>query len=128
MGATRIHGLLLAGIVGAALTTGCSDDNKTSKYPPAGNTPAPAASAMASEPAQTGGSASDVIAQAKDAIKAAKANNWIWRDTEKFLKKAEAALAKGDNDTAMKNAKKALSQAKLAVAQYKLEQSTNRGL
>lgn len=63
------------------------------------------------------------INSAKAAIAQAKSLDWIWRDTEKFLKKAEAAAAKGENDEALKLANKAKSQAELAVNQYYLEKA-----
>ena len=46
------------------------------------------------------------IAAAQAAIAKAKANEWIWRDTEKFLKQAQDAAAKGDNEAALKLANK----------------------
>ncbi len=74
------------------------------------------------EPAAKGPSeVSQAIDGAKSAIASAKSVNWIWRDTEKFLKQAEAAAAKGDDATAIKLANKARSQAELAVDQYYLE-------
>ena len=63
------------------------------------------------------------INNAKSAIAGAKSVNWIWRDTEKFLKQAEAAAAKGDEATAVKLANKARSQAIEAVNQYYLEEA-----
>lgn len=63
------------------------------------------------------------IAAAKTAIKQAKMLDWIWRDTEKFLKKAEAAAKKGDNAKAMKLANKSRQQADDAVNQYYLEKA-----
>ena len=68
------------------------------------------------------------IASAASAIKAAKANNWIWRDTEKFLKQAQAAADKGDTKAAVKLANKAKFQAETAVTQYKFETANPRGL
>ena len=68
------------------------------------------------------------IAAANSAIKAAKANKWIWRDTEKFAKQAQAAADKGDNAAAIKLATKAKAQAEDAVAQYKHEKANPRGL
>jgi hypothetical protein len=68
------------------------------------------------------------IASANSAIKAAKANNWIWRDTEKFAKNAQAAADKGDNATAVKLANKAKGEADNAIAQYKHESANPRGL
>lgn len=72
--------------------------------------------------------AEKAIASAKDAIAKAKANNWIWRDTEKMLKDAEKAYKEGKYDQAIKLAKKAENEAKLAVEQYQKEQSMDRGL
>jgi nucleoid-associated protein YgaU len=78
--------------------------------------PAPAADAGKAQ-------ATQAIDSAKAAIAKAKSLDWIWRDTEKFLKQAEDALAKGDNDTALKMANKARGQAEMAVNQYYLEQA-----
>ena len=72
--------------------------------------------------------ATAAIAAANDAIKKAKANNWMWRDTEKFAKEAQAAADKGDNATAIKLANKAKSQAESAVAQFNHEKNNPRGL
>lgn len=68
------------------------------------------------------------ITNAEDAIKAAKANDWIWRDTEDFLKEAKEAADKGDNDSAILLAKKAQFQAEAAVIQYNHEKDNPRGL
>jgi nucleoid-associated protein YgaU len=72
---------------------------------------------------QGGVKADQAIAAAEAAIAKAKANEWIWRDTEKFLKQAREAAAKGDSDTAVKLANKARSQAEGALNQYYLEQA-----
>lgn len=72
--------------------------------------------------------AEKAIADAKDAIAKAKENNWIWRDTEKFLKDAEKAHKEGKYDEAIKLAKKAKQEAELAVEQYQQEQNIDRGL
>ena len=72
--------------------------------------------------------AAAAIAGANDAIKEAKANNWIWRDTEKFVKQAQKAADKGDNAAAIKLANKAKAQAEDAVAQYQYEKANPRGL
>lgn len=68
------------------------------------------------------------IKNAADAIKAAKANDWIWRDTESFLKEAEAAAKKGENQQAIELADKAKFQAESAVIQYNYEREHPRGL
>ncbi|MBT8122306.1 MAG: hypothetical protein KJO10_07220 [Gammaproteobacteria bacterium] len=68
------------------------------------------------------------IASANTAIKQAKANNWIWRDTESFVKKAQEAADKGDNAAAIKLASKAKEQAEDAVKQYEYEKANPRGL
>jgi len=62
-------------------------------------------------------SAEQAIANAKAANAEAKAANYEWRDTGKIIKKAEAKLAEGDEEGALKLAKKAEKQAKTAVAQ-----------
>ena len=72
---------------------------------------------------QGGVEADQAIAAAEAAIAKAKANEWIWRDTEKFLKQAQEAAAKGDSDTAVQLANKARSQAEGALNQYYLEQA-----
>jgi len=66
---------------------------------------------------------SQAIDGAKAAIAKAKSLNWIWRDTGKLLKQAEAAAANGDQDKAIKLANKAHKQADLAVNQYYLEKA-----
>jgi len=65
------------------------------------------------------------IAAAKAAIAKAKAVDWIWRDTEKFLKQAEdeAAVPGGQKSLAIKLANKAQNQAEMAVNQYYLEKA-----
>ena len=72
--------------------------------------------------------ANTAIANANDAIKAAKANDWIWRDTEKFAKQAKEAAGAGDNTKAIKLADKARFQAETAVKQYNMESTQQRGL
>jgi len=72
--------------------------------------------------------ATAAIAGASDAIKMAKANDWVWRDTEKFLKEAQAAADKGDNAAAIKLANKAKYEAEAAVIQYNHEKNNPRGL
>ena len=62
--------------------------------------------------------AADAIADAKQEMKKVSAVGYLWRDTGKILKKAEAAAAKGDNEAATKLARKAEEQAKDAYAQY----------
>ncbi len=61
----------------------------------------------------------DLVAKAKAEIKLADQAGHTWRDTEKFLKDADAAMQAGDRDKAMKLAKKALKQAQLAQQQAK---------
>ena len=109
---TRAHvKLLISAILSMWLISGCADQATKS-----------GSGSMASPEATT------AIASANSAIKAAKANNWIWRDTEKILKKAEAAAKKGEEAKAIKLANQARDQANLAVKQYQLEQRVNRGL
>lgn len=68
------------------------------------------------------------IAAANAAIKNAKANNWIWINTEKFAKEAQAAADKGDNAVAIKLADKAKEEADNAIAQYNFENAHPRGM
>ena len=72
--------------------------------------------------------ATTAITNANAAIKAAKGNDWIWRDTEKFAKQAQEAAATGDNTKAIKLADKARFQADAAVEQYNMETTHQRGL
>jgi len=68
------------------------------------------------------------IASASAAIDMAKANDWIWRDTESFLDEARSAAESGDNATAITLANKARLQAENAVIQYNYEKTHPRGL
>jgi len=76
--------------------------------------------------------ATDSMAEVNQAIDAAKASiakaksvDWVWRDTEDFLKEAEteAAAGAGHEELAIKLANKARNQADLAVNQYYLEEA-----
>ena len=66
-------------------------------------------------------SAAEAIAEAKAANAEAKAADYEWRDTGKLIDKAEAALADGDEEGAIKLAKQATAQARTAVAQGEAE-------
>ena len=64
--------------------------------------------------------AEKAIADAKAATSAAKKVGFEWRDTDKkLIKKAEAAMKKGDYNTALKLAKEAKAQSELAQQQAK---------
>ena len=106
----RFPTLWSSAILSIVLATGCAQ--QTAKAPETKVSPQVAAA----------------IAGANAAVKAAKDNNWIWRDTEKFLKEAQAAADKGDNATAIKLANKAKAQAEGAIAQYKYETANPRDL
>lgn len=86
------------------------------------------ASNSASGGSKASSDATAAIANANDAIKVAKGNNWIWRDTEKFVKQAQEAADAGDNTKAIKLADKARFQAEAAVGQYSMESTHPRGL
>ena len=78
--------------------------------------------------ASSGGSpdaaaATEAIAAAKAALKKAAGNEW--RDTGKFIKKAEKLASEGKIAEAVKLAKKAKSQAEMAVKQA--EEQKNAG-
>jgi hypothetical protein len=72
--------------------------------------------------------ATAAISNANDAIKAAKANDWIWSNTEKFVTDAKAAADAGDNAKAIKLADKARFEAEAAVEQYTMETTHQRAL
>ena len=83
------------------------------------------ATAPKEEPADAMAEVTQAIDAAKAAVAKAKSLNWIWRDTESTLKKAEeeAASAEPNKALAIKLANKARDEAELAVNQYYLEQS-----
>jgi hypothetical protein len=70
----------------------------------------------------------NAIMAAKTANKKAKSVGYEWRDTGKFIKKAQAAADKGDNAKAIKLANKAKTQAELAVKQSKYEATLDRSV
>ena len=105
--------LLAIALLTVGLNAGCAESPKKEAAEPA---------SMASPEATA------AIANAADAIKMANANDWIWRDTEQFLKEAQAAADAGDNATAIKLANKAKYQAEAAVIQYNHEKNNPRGL
>lgn len=105
--------LLTSVILSMWLVNGCAE--QVTRYQPGG--------ASEASPEATA-----AIASANSAIKAARANHWIWRDTEKFAKQAQEAANKGDNTTAIKLANKAKFQAEAAVTQYKFEKANPRDL
>ena len=67
--------------------------------------------------------AADAIKAAKAALARASANNWVWRDTPKTLKSAEAAFDVGDYPKALEQANKARFEAEAAENQYYLERA-----
>jgi len=98
----------------ATMAVGCASQQKQDT-PPASAEQGPSASSVA-------------IANAKAAMKKASSLGYLWRDTGKILKKAEAAAAKGNEDEAVKLANSARSQAEMAVKQYYLEQGMDRSV
>lgn len=62
-------------------------------------------------PVIAGDDVESAIKDAKEAVKKAATVGGVWRDTSKFIKKAEVAAKKGDTKKALKLAKKAKSQA-----------------
>lgn len=100
-------------ILTASMAVGCASQQKQ-ETPPAADS-GPSASAVA-------------IANAKAEMKKASSLGYLWRDTGKILKKAEAAAKKGDESKAVKLANEARSQAEMAVKQYYLEQGIDRSL
>jgi len=98
----------------ASMAVGCASQQKQ-EAAPASTDSGPSASSVA-------------IANAKAEMKKASSLGYLWRDTGKILKKAEAAAQKGDESKAVKLANEARSQAEMAVKQYYLEQGTDRSL
>jgi hypothetical protein len=110
---TRFHVKLLStALLSLWLTSGCADQSAKSET---------AASKASPE-------ATAAIANANDAIAIAKSNDWIWRDTESFLEKAQEAAAAGDNAKAISLADMAKFEAEAAVQQYNYEKTHQRGL
>ena len=103
--------LMSAVLLSVWLTSGCADQSTKTE----------AASKASPE-------AIAAINNAEDAITIAKSNDWIWRDTESFLTKAQAAADAGDNAMAIKLADMAKFEAEAAVDQYNLETTNPRGL
>ncbi len=71
------------------------------------------------------GSYEEAVKEAEISINNAKAVNYEWRDSRKFLKKADKLYKEGKTDKAMKLVKKAKMQGELAVAQAKLYANVN---
>lgn len=73
------------------------------------------------------GSGSDdyatIVSEAKAEIKKAKKAGGLWRDSGKFLKKAEAAEKAGDMKKAVKLAKKALFEGQMGQKQAAAEKN-----
>lgn len=67
--------------------------------------------------AVTKDSVAAAIAAAETALKKAESQGGGWRDTDKLIKDAKAALEKGELDTAMKLAKTAEEEGKLGEQQ-----------
>ncbi len=67
------------------------------------------------------GPAEQAISAAKTATAEAKGLHYEWRDTGKIIKKAEKALAAGDEAKALKLANKALAQSQTAIKQAKFQ-------
>lgn len=105
---------VLFALTSAALLglSGCADlyINQPAK-PAAAATPAAAAKAEISAEAKA------ALSSAQAAAKDAKAKNALWTTAENALKAAEAAAAKGDSDTVMKQAKLANDQVQKGLAQ-----------
>jgi hypothetical protein len=75
------------------------------------------------QPSEAAGGASPEVAaaikEAEEAIKKSASIGGQWRDAGKILKKAKAAAAKGDNKTALKQAKMAKFEGDMGYEQAK---------
>ena len=116
----KITKSLLIAVMAAGFMSGCASTPKEDSEgsDTSANTTDPLA-VWSSSAEQT--EAEKAIASAKASVKAAKSNQWLWRDTGKILKKAEEAYDKGDYAKASKLAKQAERQADSATNQYHLE-------
>lgn len=74
--------------------------------------------ACASGPVHTKNDAAGAIAAAEHETSRATKKNYAWRDTGKIIKKAKAAMKKGEYDDAVKLANQAKKQSTLALQQY----------
>ena len=97
--------LLVGGLVG------CANQTQQAAEPTAAAAAAPSAAVT------------QALNEANAAVKQAKSLDWIWVNTEKFLKEAEDAAKAGDEAAALKSAKKAKAEAEAAVNQYYLEKA-----
>ena len=97
--------LLVGGLVG------CANQTQQAAEPTAAASAAPSAAVT------------QALNEANAAVKEAKSLDWIWVNTEKFLKEAEDAAKAGDEAAALKSAKKAKAEAEAAVNQYYLEKA-----
>lgn len=75
----------------------------------------------AAAPAAPSAAVTQALSDAHAALKKAEALDWVWRDTEETLKKAEADAKAGKEADAIKLAKKTKFEADAAVNQYYLE-------
>lgn len=87
---------------------------------------APQQAQEASAPKTVSAGAGKAIEEARAAVKQAASVDGLWRDTEELIKQAEAALAQGNEETAVKLAKKAKRQAELGYKQAMDEQKNWR--
>jgi hypothetical protein len=99
-------GLLILAI---GLATGCSSSGTSSETQ--------SVPKSASESASDDSSVKQTIAAAKTALSTAVQGGYAWRDTGKYIKQAEKALAAGDEAKATTLANKALEQSELAKKQ-----------
>ncbi|MEA3303523.1 MAG: SoxXA-binding protein [Pseudomonadota bacterium] len=81
------------------------------------------AAAKSTESSGDNAAAESAIAAAESARKKAASIDGEWRDTGKMIKKAQAALKKGDSAKAIKLAKKAEKQGKLGYEQAQSQQT-----
>lgn len=112
--------LMYVGIAALSLSVaaGCAQQQQRAEPEPA---PVPAVNQKQQE-------AERAIAAAKEAVARAKEADWIWRDTEAALKKAEEAYKQGKYDDAIALANRAKFEAEQALKQKAAEEQIDRGL
>jgi hypothetical protein len=92
------------------LAAGCASTSPEEKVTAAQTQSAPAQRELS-------GVAAKAIEDARAAVKKAESVNGLWRDPESLIKQAEAALAQGNEATAIKLAQKAKKEAELGYQQ-----------
>ena len=122
--------ILISSLVFMMFAAGCSDSKPPQKPVAAVKEMAAPVTTQVAPPPTTAApaSADEAIKAARTVVDEARANQWIWRDTEQLLKQAEKAAADGDEAGAIRLAVEAAGEARQAIAQHRTEQERDRGI